>query len=183
MAPPPRTYHHGNLPQALVVAAIEAMAEAGDGNVNLRDIAARVGVSPAAPYKHFAGKSALIAAVIAEIRERLEAALASAPSLGATPRENAHALAEAFLMFAQAQPVPFRLLCGANPCAEFAAPGAMQAPRHLLQPALNDVSADGCASAAFWSLLTGFTLLWLDGGMTDVSPAAVIDAALAGLVP
>lgn len=183
MQPLPRAYHHGNLPQALVSAAIDAISAAGDGNFNLRDIATRAGVSAAAPYKHFAGKAGLIAAVTAEIRLRLDATLAEAVDPRATARQNAHAVAEACLMFAAAQPVLFRLLCGAIPSG----PPAMPVPHHRLQPVLaplsGEVAVDAAASTAFWSLLTGLALLWLDGAIVGLSPAAVVEAALSGLIP
>ncbi len=47
------TYHHGDLRQALVAAGLDALAESGSEQLGLRDLARRVGVSPAAPYRHY----------------------------------------------------------------------------------------------------------------------------------
>ena len=61
--PAGRGYHHGNLRQALLDAAL-ALIEAGEEQgVSLRTVAARAGVSNAAPYRHFKDREALLAAV------------------------------------------------------------------------------------------------------------------------
>ena len=63
----PRTYHHGDLPRALRDALIELVAERGSAaDVTLRQVAQRVGVSHNAPYRHFADKGAILAAVATE---------------------------------------------------------------------------------------------------------------------
>lgn len=55
--------HHGDLRQALIAAALELVSESTAGDVTLRAVARRAGVSAAAPYHHFADKDALLAAV------------------------------------------------------------------------------------------------------------------------
>src|SRR5262245_47415245 len=49
----PRGYHHGNLKEALVRAALELIAEKGPAGFTFADAARWAGVSPAAPYRHF----------------------------------------------------------------------------------------------------------------------------------
>ena len=56
-------YHHGNLPAALIEAALEIIDERGVRALTLREVARRVGVTHAAPYRHFKHKAALLAAV------------------------------------------------------------------------------------------------------------------------
>ena len=56
-----RGYHHGNLRQALVEAALELIAEKGPQGFTLSDAAKQAGVTPAAVYRHFAGRDDLIA--------------------------------------------------------------------------------------------------------------------------
>ena len=51
-------YHHGDLRAALLSAAMDLLEEDG-GSLSLRAVARRAGVSPAAPYRHFADKEAL----------------------------------------------------------------------------------------------------------------------------
>jgi AcrR family transcriptional regulator len=56
-------YHHGDLPAALTAAAIELLDERGMERVTVREVARRAGVSPGAPFRHFADRQALLTAV------------------------------------------------------------------------------------------------------------------------
>lgn len=56
-------YHHGNLRDALIVAAVELIEHAGSADFTISEAAKRAGVSPAAPYRHFKDKDALLEAV------------------------------------------------------------------------------------------------------------------------
>ncbi|MGW9046996.1 TetR/AcrR family transcriptional regulator [Streptomyces lydicus] len=56
-------YHHGDLPAALTAAAIELLDEGGTEHVTVREVARRAGVSPGAPFRHFADRQALLTAV------------------------------------------------------------------------------------------------------------------------
>lgn len=58
-----RGYHHGNLREALIQAALELMAEHGLEGVTLSEAARMAGVSPAAPYRHFKDRNTLVAAL------------------------------------------------------------------------------------------------------------------------
>jgi AcrR family transcriptional regulator len=73
-------YHHGDLKSALVAAALAAVETGGAEAVSLRELAAQLGVSRAAPYRHFADRDALLAAVAArgfeDLFEVYETALA-----------------------------------------------------------------------------------------------------------
>src|SRR5215213_2255929 len=73
-----RPYHHGDLPRALLEAAVEAIAEVGPAAVSLRDLARRTGVSHAAPAHHFGDKAGLLTAVATDGFERLAATLGQA---------------------------------------------------------------------------------------------------------
>ncbi len=59
-------YHHGDLKSALITAALAAVEQDGPDAVSLRDLAQSLGVSRAAPYRHFADRDALLAAVAAQ---------------------------------------------------------------------------------------------------------------------
>src|SRR5471030_779911 len=59
----PRGYHHGNLKEALVRAALELIAEKGPAGFTFADAARWAGVSPAAPYRHFRDRDELLADV------------------------------------------------------------------------------------------------------------------------
>jgi len=58
---PKRGYHHGNLRQALIDAALQLITEKGPGGFTLSEAAKTAGVTPAAVYRHFEGREDLIA--------------------------------------------------------------------------------------------------------------------------
>jgi AcrR family transcriptional regulator len=75
--PKKKTYHHGDLKNALINAGVEILAKDGVSGLSLRKVASKAGVSHTAPYSHFADKQALIAAISTEgfrqLYERVEA--------------------------------------------------------------------------------------------------------------
>src|SRR5215469_12885352 len=73
-----RGYHHGNLKEALVRAALDLIAEKGPAGFTFADAARWAGVSPAAPYRHFRDRDELLADVARRGFEQFSAALASA---------------------------------------------------------------------------------------------------------
>jgi AcrR family transcriptional regulator len=75
----PKPYHHGNLREALLEAAIRLIAEVGPTAFTLREVARRAGVSHNAPYRHFRDRGDLMAAVAAQgFRELTEAMVEAA---------------------------------------------------------------------------------------------------------
>src|ERR1051326_7507290 len=74
----PKPYHHGDLRHALIQAGLELLSEGGAATLDLRKVARKAGVSHAAPYRHFADKQALIAAINEEgycrLAERIQVA-------------------------------------------------------------------------------------------------------------
>jgi AcrR family transcriptional regulator len=64
--PKKKTYHHGDLKNALIRAGVGILARDGVSGLSLRKVASRAGVSHTAPYSHFADKQALIAAISTE---------------------------------------------------------------------------------------------------------------------
>ena len=83
MTPAERAYHHGDLNQALRLAAVELIAERGLGAFSLREVARRAGVSHAAPAHHFGDVGGLLTAVAIDgfcrLHEVTAAAAASTP--------------------------------------------------------------------------------------------------------
>jgi AcrR family transcriptional regulator len=63
---PQNTYHHGDLRDALVQAALQDVERGGPEAVNISALAKKLGVSQPAPYRHFADREALLVAVTAE---------------------------------------------------------------------------------------------------------------------
>jgi AcrR family transcriptional regulator len=99
-----RGYHHGNLKEALVEAARRFIAERGLGGFTLADAAKLVGVSPAALYRHFAGREALVAEVAGRGYDVLAERLARALRGPGTPIERFTRMGEAYLAFAEEEP-------------------------------------------------------------------------------
>src|SRR5271156_3438607 len=73
-----RGYHHGNLREALIRAALELIAKKGTAGFTFADAARSAGVSPAAPYRHFRDRDELMASVALLGFAQFEAALARA---------------------------------------------------------------------------------------------------------
>lgn len=101
----PRGYHHGNLKEALLRAALQLIAEKGPAGFTFAEAARFAGVSPAAPYRHFRDRDELMANVALRGFQQFEAALARAWNGG---RPDALAaldrLGKAYLAFAAAEP-------------------------------------------------------------------------------
>lgn len=58
-----RGYHHGNLKEALLQAALDLISKKGPAGFTFADAARMAGVSPAAPYRHFRDRDELIASI------------------------------------------------------------------------------------------------------------------------
>jgi AcrR family transcriptional regulator len=101
----PRGYHHGNLKEALVRAALELIAEKGPAGFTFADAARWAGVSPAAPYRHFRDRDELLASVAQRGFVQFEAALARAWDDGRPePFTAFERVGKAYLEFARTEP-------------------------------------------------------------------------------
>lgn len=105
-------YHHGNLREALVAQALALAAEGGLDAVTVREAARRAGVSPAAPFRHFPDKTALMTAVAEEAmaRFRAEIAVALAGEASDDPIRRIRAIGQAFLDWARRNPTHFEII-------------------------------------------------------------------------
>jgi len=101
----PKPYHHGDLRNALIQAGLELLAEGGVQELDLRKVARRAGVSHAAPYRHFADKQALIAAINEEgfhlLAERIRSTLREVSD---EPVEQLLGVALTYVRFAKENP-------------------------------------------------------------------------------
>jgi AcrR family transcriptional regulator len=107
---PARPYHHGNLRRALLDEALATIRNEGVEAVTLREIGARVGVSRTALYRHFADKSALIAAVAAEGFRTLREQLVTAWERNNGGLAGFEAMGFAYVHFAVANSTHFRVM-------------------------------------------------------------------------
>ena len=100
-----RGYHHGNLRQALVEAALDLIAEKGPTGFTMAEAAKRAEVSTAAPYRHFAGRDDLIAEVAAQGYDLFGDVLEYAYNDGKpSPLAAFEAVGRAYLAFARKYP-------------------------------------------------------------------------------
>ena len=101
----PRGYHHGNLKEALVRAALELIAKKGPAGFTFAEAARWAGVSPAAPYRHFRDRDELLANVALRGFEQFAAVLARAWNDGRPePFAAFERLGKAYLEFARTEP-------------------------------------------------------------------------------
>jgi AcrR family transcriptional regulator len=154
-----RAYHHGELRPALLRAAAKVLEKDGPGALSLRELARRAGVSHNAPYRHFSGREALLAALAADGFRLLGEALT---------RATGRAMGEAYVRFALEHPQRFRLMFGGHlsfgrhPRLAEAAGRPYEAllGAFRAQPSIGDAEK---AAAAAWSLVHGLAHLLLDG--------------------
>jgi AcrR family transcriptional regulator len=179
--------HDGKLRRALIEAALELLEASGTRGLSWREVARRADVSHSAPYRHFANKEELLAAVAEQgfrsLTERMLAQMAGAPDDVARRFE---AMAIAYVEFAVENPAHFRVMFGRD------------VPDIKQHPALRDahsvtnglfrmgvaqvlseadkigirVEADHFTLMA-WSLVHGLASLAVDGRVGDVGEAAV----------
>ena len=101
----PRGYHHGNLKEALLRAALELIAQKGPAGFTFAEAARWAGVSPAAPYRHFRDRDELLANVALRGFERFAIVLDKAWDDGRPqPFAALDRLGKAYLEFARAEP-------------------------------------------------------------------------------
>ncbi len=102
---PERGYHHGNLKEALLQAALDLIAQKGPGGFTFAEAARSAGVSPAAPYRHFRDRDELLSSVAERGFEQFEKVLAAAWDDGRPDTFTAfERLGRAYLTFARDEP-------------------------------------------------------------------------------
>lgn len=107
------TYHHGDLRQNLIDAAITLINEKGISDLSLRQLARQVGVSHNAPYRHFETKEALLIAVAEQGFESLRCALQTTKeTLPNQPTQQLQAIGIAYVNFALTHPAHYRVMFG-----------------------------------------------------------------------
>jgi AcrR family transcriptional regulator len=167
-----RPYHHGSLRAALVDRALDILRTDGLDALTLRAVARAAGVSQTAPYRHFADRRALVAAVAAEGFRGLEAAMQGAMAHGGG-RAGFKGIAFAYVRFAQENPALYRVMFGPEVAntedlpelatSSRATLGFVQAGLEGLQRAGLIRSGDAALMAvALWGCMHGIVSLILD---------------------
>ena len=177
-------YHHGDLRAALVRAAMELLEESGETALSLRAVARCAGVSPAAPYRHYADREALVSAVAAVGYRELAERLAAAHPAPSTPEQLASA-GVAYVEFALERPALFRMMFG-EPCdrdndERVAATAAVSLYlREIVARCFPHADAEALAPA-IWALVHGLAFLHLDGKLDAPTPSAVADQVIGAI--
>jgi AcrR family transcriptional regulator len=161
---PNSPYHHGNLRQSLLEAALTILEREGEAGLGLRDLARAVGVSPAAPYRHFDSRAALLEALAVtgfqRFTARMEEVAASQPDVPMA------ALGRAYVLFALENPSLFRLMFSPQlkrdnrPGLRMAADAAFATLRHVVE---TDLDTSRTRALAAWAKVHGLAVLLLDG--------------------
>lgn len=155
-------YHHGDLREALIAAATAEVEAKGHEAVSLSALARRLGVSQAAPYRHFPDRDALLAAVATQAFRTtgaaLRAAIGARPSLGP--------LAHAYLAFGLDHPGLYGLMYGSRLVQRASADGELYIAADAnfdltlaaIDPRLPDLARRRFA-LKFWTSLHGIVTL------------------------
>jgi AcrR family transcriptional regulator len=185
-----KTYHHGDLRAALIIAAEAVIAERGLDRFSLREAARRAGVSAAAPAHHFGDARGLLTAVAAKNFRAFGDALEAADRSGGDRIARIRAQGAAYVRFALAERAGFDLIWrkslidGNDP--DYAAAGRRAFA--ILDSAVRGPDAAPsepgdlapAPSVAAWSMVHGFARLALDGvfGSDAGAPERAADALL-----
>jgi AcrR family transcriptional regulator len=129
-----KRYHHGDLRNALLQAGLALLAEEGIAGLDMRKVARAAGVSHAAPYRHFADKQALLAAIaedgFRQLASRMDAAIGQAPTNAGDRLEQ---LAHAYVRFALDHPAHMREMFSGLTAERAAYPGLYVAAKQAFQ--------------------------------------------------
>ena len=152
-------YHHGNLREVLIQAAIDLIGEDGASALTLREVARRANVSHGAPYRHFESKAALVAAVSEQGFRKLHVTIEQATRGIEDGGERLRAAGFAYVVFAVDHPAHYRTMFGHGGTAN-EEDGAF--------PDLEEAS-----STAFEQLITMVTAAQEDGAVRSGAPETV----------
>lgn len=187
-----KSYHHGDLRQAVVEGALLLLAETQSRDFSLREVARRIDVSHNAPYWHFPDKQALLVAVAAHGFCQLRGNMLAATEGMANAGEALAAIGLAYVQFGTDNPTLYRLMFdgalkafGESP-AELT--GAAALSRGVLVETIRSGARDGlfnvdpddpqavaAAVLAAWSAVHGLTTLYNDGMATLDGPRPLAD--------
>ena len=174
------TYHHGDLRAALLSAARALLDEGGVPAVSLREAARRAGVSPAACYRHFADKEALLTALAVQGFEEFAQALGQARE---GTREPFAEMGIAYVEFAVRRPGMFRLMFGPAVADRSRSPElleAIAASTRLFEGGLkvskHALPEDPVAGLRAWATVHGLATLAIDGMLPRFDPVTLARA-------
>jgi AcrR family transcriptional regulator len=189
-----RGYHHGNLREALIEAALALIGQKGPGGFTVAEAARAAGVSPAAPYRHFRDRDAMIADVAKRGFEAFAQVLARAWAAGAPdPRTALDRVGHAYLRFARDEPALYAAMFESglaipdHPDMHSAADRAFGVLREACEALIAGIPRERRPPALMmalhiWSLSHGIAALFGRGDRArraiPMSPEDLLDAAV-----
>jgi len=167
-------YHHGDLPRSLLQEALRTIERGGVASLTLRSVGEKLGVSRTALYRHFADKSALLAAVATEGFRTLRLQTQGAWEAHGGGRKGFEAMGTAYVRFAVAHPSHYRVMFGgyvrdAAPDSDLAREGAgafqVLVDAICAQQKQGRLRTDNPLALAqyIWATVHGIAMLAIDG--------------------
>ena len=195
-SPPRGSYHHGNLREAMIQAALDMIAASGPNGFTLAEVARAAGVSGAAPYRHFRDRNALVAEIAKQGFEKFAEELYIAWDEGRPdPVAAIEACARAYLAFARREPAFYAAMfepgfpLDDDPALLAASERAFGVLRLAADAATRGMKQQGRPPALMvalhvWSLCHGVASLFIEGpsGARRKLPMAPEDLLEAGLL-
>lgn len=177
-----RPYHHGRLRAELLVRAHDVLRTGGVDALSLRDLGRRAGVSPSAPFRHFATKAELLDALATDGYRQLVETMRTALRSKRSTAGRLHALARNYVDFARANPPLLRLMTGRRKSSwDGGELGETAANAFaLLESVIRDGQATGDVRAgdpavltvAAWAQVHGLAALVADGMLEPAPPGS-----------
>ena len=173
--PKKKTYHHGDLKNALIKAGVDILAKDGVSGLSLRKVASKAGVSHSAPYSHFADKQALIAAISTEgFRQLYERVNAVAEEFKTKPSRQLVEVAWTYVQFAMDDRDRFKVMFSGILEKEREYPEFVAEAQRNFQLVKMIVEANQAAGVlrsgpsdlvalSAWGIIHGFIMLLLEG--------------------
>jgi AcrR family transcriptional regulator len=173
--PKKKTYHHGDLKNALIKAGVEILAKDGVSGLSLRKVAMKAGVSHAAPYAHFEDKQALIAAISTEgFRQLYERVSGVAETYQSQPEKQLVEAAWSYVQFAMDDRDRFKVMFSGVLEKEKEYPDFVaesQRNFQLVKSIVEKNQASGnlrggdpeLTTLSVWGIVHGFIMLFLEG--------------------
>lgn len=169
-----KPYHHGDLRRALLDAALELLRQSSARELTLREVARRAGVTHAAPYRHFANKEALVAAVAEEGFRRMCEEMAARIATVQNDPVRAHLeLGVAYVLFAIRHPAHYQVMFSEGDVQMFQHAGLQREGAEafgMLVKSLVDCQKAGLyqgddprtLAVAAWSIVHGLSMLLIN---------------------